>query len=255
MPKIDWTSPQGSPEWYRARAGIPTASCFDQIMTPKTLKPSEGRRKYACRLIAERIMNWQADSLDKVQHIADGKEGEPLAVAKMELVFDIQTVPVGFIKTDDGRFGASPDRVSGVSADRQRVHGVHEVKSPTIPVQMERLIFGDDLAYRCQRQGQLWVADAEKATFFSFNARTPDYLVVDGRDDSFLRPLADCLERFWDELQAWEAKARSLGAYQAFPALVTPLEAERGAQRAADALISEEEFDRIVNADYPEYRG
>ena len=247
MPIIYWDAVQGSYEWYLLRSGLPTASCFDQIITPKTMKPSESRKKYACRLIAERILRWQADSLDKVAHVAAGKENEPLAVAKMELVFDIETSPVGFIKTPDGRFGASPDRVSGT---RECIDVTTEIKCPTIPVQMERIIFGDDAAYRCQRQGQLWVAEADKAIFFSFNPRTPDYMVEDGRDEPFIRVLVDCLERFSDELEGWHAKAKAAGAYQAFGAVVSPLDAERDAQRVADALMSEDELSRLIDGDF-----
>ena len=244
MPIIDWVNPQGSLAWYQARAGIPTASEFDHVMTPKTLKPAESRKKYACRLIAERILNWQADSLDKIGHIADGKANEPLAVAKMDLVFDIESTRVGVIKTNDGRFGATPDRVAQVSPDRTRVGISIECKCPTIPVQMERLIFGETdekvaAVYRCQRQGQLWVAEADKAIFFSFNPRTPDYLVEDGRDEGFIKALVDCLERFSDELEQWTERARSAGAYQAFEALVTPVDAERG------PMI--DELDRILD--------
>jgi hypothetical protein len=249
MPQFDWINQQGSAGWYKARLGLPTASCFDQIMTPKTGKPSESRKKYACRLIAERLMNWQADDLSKIAHIAAGKENEPIAVAKMELVFDIQTQPIGFVKTNDGRFGASPDRVGNVAADRQHVGAVVEVKSPTIPTQMERLIFGDNEAYRCQRQGQLWVAEADKAYFFSFNARTPDYLIEDGRDEAFLRKLTDCLERFSDELEEWTAKARSLGPWQSYPDLVPPVDAAYGREMRSMPEYSEAEVAYILGED------
>lgn len=243
MPKIDWTLQQGSLEWYKIRSGIPTASEFDSILTPKTEKLSESRHNYAARLICERLLKWQADSLDKIQHIADGKENEPIAVARLELVHDIETQPVGFIRTDDLRFGASPDRVSAVSADMLRVGVVIEAKSPTIPKQMEYLLFGHDAAYRCQVAGQLLVAEADKAIFHSYNPRMPDYTVETGRDEPFIAKLKDALERFSDELEALEVKARSLGLYQAFEALATPLDAER-----AD-LMSAAELDEFLDGD------
>ena len=45
---------QGSEEWYRARLGIPTASNFSAIITPKG-KPtaSETRTRYLHKLLAE----------------------------------------------------------------------------------------------------------------------------------------------------------------------------------------------------------
>ena len=223
MPKIDWNTAQGSAAWMRARLGIPTASAFDEVMTPKTMKMSESRWKYACCLIAGRLLNWQADSLDKIAHIQAGRDNEPLAVARLEILHDIETRPVGFIKTDDGRFGASPDRVV-MNGDAVAI--TVECKCPTIPVQFQYLLLGHDASYRCQVQGQLWVAEAEKAIFQAFNPHTPDYTVDTPRDEEFIRNLRNSLEQFSDELEALDAKARSLGVYQAFAELATPLEAE-----------------------------
>ena len=38
---------QGTPDWFEARRGIPTASRFDMILTPKTGKPSAQRVLFA----------------------------------------------------------------------------------------------------------------------------------------------------------------------------------------------------------------
>jgi hypothetical protein len=230
MPVIDWNTEQGTAEWYSKRAGIPTASMFDKILTPKKQELAEGRKAYACRLLAERLLNWQADSLDKIQHIQDGKAGEPYAVGSLEDIYGITTVPVGFIRTDDLRFGASPDRVANVSADKTSVGIVVEAKCPTIPVQFQRLVFGDPDAYICQVQGQLWVAEADKAIFYSWHAQTPPYRVETGRNEAFIAKLADALNRFHDELSEWELRLRDMGAFQAFGELKAPLDAELAGQ-------------------------
>ena len=226
MAIIDWTMAQGTPEWYSKRAGIPTASMFASVMTPKKMELAEGRKKYAARLISERLLNWQADNLDKIEHVAAGKENEPFAVGTLEDVYQIETLPVGFIRTNDGRFGASPDRVANVNADKTSVGLVIECKCPTIPIQMERLIFGQEDAYKCQVQGQIWIAEADKAIFFSWAPRMPAYRVEAGRDEPFIKKLVDCLERFSDELEEWTLKVAGMGAFQAFPAIATPFDIE-----------------------------
>jgi len=226
MPVISWDIQQGTLPWYAVRQGIPTASEFASIITPKKMQISEARKSYQCRLIAERLLNWQADSLDKIRHIEDGKINEPFAVAQIEEIAEIETAKVGFIRTNDLRFGASPDRVAGVNADRTRVDMVLEVKAPTIPRQLEYLLLGHDDAYRAQVQGQLWVSEADKAIFYAYNPRTPAYTFETGRDEVFIRNLVQCLEQFSDELEAMTEKARRLGAFQAFAALVPPVEAE-----------------------------
>lgn len=253
MPIVDWANAQGTPGWYKARSGMPTASNFHLIMTPKTMKPSESRKGYACRLILERLMNWQADSLDKIEHIAAGKANEPIAVAKLELVFDVTTQPIGFVKTNDGRFGASPDRV--VLTDQNHIDTVVECKCPTVPVQMERFLFGEDKGeYRCQRQGQMWVAEADKAIFFSYNERMPDVIVEDGRDEGFLSKLEDCLERFSDELEGWTEQARRWGAFQKF-AEATPIEAAHAKNLRTGPVMSEEELDGLINQEHYKWGG
>jgi hypothetical protein len=258
MPIFHWKLEQGSAAWYAARSGIPTASCFDQIITPKQLKMAEARKRYACRLIAERLLNWQADSLDKIGHIADGKENEPFAIAQMEEIYEISTTKIGFITTNDGRFGASPDRVANIGPDDQSVGTTVEIKCPTLPVQLERLIFGHDDAYRLQVQGQLWVAEADKALLYSYSPRTPAYAFETGRDEALIGKLASALEQFSDELEEWTEIARRQGAFQAFAALVPPIDAELGSiarERQLEELINgpEDDLDKQMRANVLRY--
>lgn len=232
MAKFYFDVDQGSAHWYKLRAGRPTASNFDKIITPAKMELSKQRHAYACTIIAERLLNWQADSLDKITHIQAGKENEPLAVQQFEFVTDIETKPVGLVTSDDGRFGASPDRVAGIHDTTVDI--VAEVKCPTIPVQINRLLFGHGADYRCQVQGQLWVAEADKAVFYSYHQRTPHYLVETGRDDEFIRKLAAAMEQFSDELEGWMEQAQSLGVFQAYEDVLTPLDAERGPNSEQD---------------------
>ena len=234
MPKLYFDLVQGGAEWYRVRSGIPTSSEFHNILTPAKLQLSTARHKYACRIVAGRLLNWQADSLDKIEHIAEGKALEPLAIAQMELVNDIKTRKLGFATTNDGRFGASPDRVV-MSGDAVAITA--EAKCPTIPIQMERLLFGHGSDYAVQVAGQLFVCEADKAIFFSFNPRMPPYMVETGRDETMIKKLSDALEQFSDELEALTEKAKSLGMFQAFAEVVTPVDAELGA--LADAGLPE----------------
>lgn len=226
MPIFHWDLQQGSPEWYRIRSRIPTSSEFHNVITPERGQLAKARLKYACRILAGRLLNWQADSLEKIENIADGKTNEPLAVAALEEIYEIDTRPVGLITTTDLRFAASPDRVAAVSRDGDSVGIVVEAKCPTIPTQMERLIFSDNDAYKAQRQGHLLISEADKAIFVSFHPQMPLYKVETGRDEPFLKKMADCLEAFWEELAEWEELARKLGLFQAFSDIRTPFDAE-----------------------------
>jgi len=236
MPQFFWDLQQGSLEWYRRRAGIPTSSEFDCVMTPKTKQRSTSYKKYAARIVAGRLLNWQADDLNKISHVEAGRQNEPLAVGALEEIYQLETTPIGLVTTNDGRFGASPDRVAGVSVKRDSVSMTIEAKCPTIPVQFERLLFGDSDAYKCQRQGHLLVCEADKAVFVSYHPRTPLYRVEEGRDEAFIKALRDCLEWFSDELEALTLKARGLGFYEAFPELLLPLDAERGPEAHGEPM-------------------
>ena len=247
MAVIDWDIEQGSLTWFKIRSGIPTASEFQHIITPKQMKISEARKAYQCRLIAERLMRWQAESLDRIQHIEDGKKNEPYAVAQLEEIEEIETTKVGFVRTNDKRFGCSPDRVAGINPDRTRVSTVIECKAPSIPKQMEYLLLGTDDAYRCQVQGQLWVAEADKAILYTYNPRMPACHRETGRDEPFLKKLADCLEQFSDELEEMTERAKSLGMFQAFAELVTPVEAERGPNFRTGPMPTDADIEELIH--------
>lgn len=252
MPRIYWKLEQGTADWYRVRMGIPTASEFDQIITPSKGDLSASRKKYACQLIAERLLKWQADSLEKIKHVADGKAHEPLAIGQLHALTEISTHRIGFVTTDDGRFGASPDRAIGGNpaipggVENGTLGITIEAKCPTIPKQIEYLLLGHGPAYRCQVQGQLYVAQADKAIFFSFNEHTPEYMVETGRDEPFIRKIADGLEQFSDELEEMTERARSLGVWQAFAEIRTPVDNEYGHQLRTAPMETAEELAALV---------
>ena len=214
---------QGSAEWFALRMGVPTASEFDQIMTPKTMKPSESRHKYACRLVAERLMNYQSESLEGIGHIRAGKENEPKAARQLAFSRDLEVRECGFFTTDDRRFGASPDRM--VVGKNEPV----ELKAPTDLVQMQYILLDNATIYRCQRQGQLWVTEADKGHFYSFHPMMPEVYEETGRDEPFIYKLSQALERFSDELALMMEKAKRDGLiFQKYDSIVTPLDKELG---------------------------
>jgi len=223
---------QNSTEWYRLRMGIPTASEFDNIITPAGKETSsERRRKYMARLIAERLLKWQADSLEKIEHIQNGKMMEPFAVAQYEEITGVETEQVGFMTTDDGRIGASPDRL---------IVGkpfVLEVKCPSIPIQTYYLAFGHAEHYKPQVQGQLYVAGqehGERGDFIAYNKLCPQWITTTERDVPYIAKMHEYLDRFCDELDEATERVRKMGTFQPFLDVLTPEEAARldGSQQA-----------------------
>lgn len=252
MAVLSFDIDQGSGDWDRLRLRIPTASRFSDILTPKTMKMSASRKRYAVEIICARLMNWQPKSLETIEQIEAGRQKEPFAVAQLEEIREVQTRKIGLIRTNDLRFGASPDRVV---MDGDRVAITVECKAPTIPMQMNYALMAELAklepvnneveAYRCQRQGQMKIAECDEAIFFSYHERMPPVYVRNHRDEPFIKRLTEALEQFDDELCVLEEKARSLGAYQAFTELVTPAEAAYDEQQDIATL------GKIIDGDMP----
>lgn len=222
--KIYYDVEQGTGEWFRLRMGIPTASCFDQIVTPAKGQLSKSSVKYAYRLICERLLKAPTESVEGQMWMERGKEIEPQAVKQYEFVNDAETVPVGFITTDDGLIGCSPDRL--VLSDRRI--GL-EIKCPSPHVHLGYLLDGQAEAYRPQVQGQLYVAELERADFYSYHPRMPACTIRTARDESYIKLLGAALRGFNEQLFEMLERAKAMGVFQAHEDAATPLEKEQAA--------------------------
>jgi hypothetical protein len=224
---------QGSGAWYRVRLGVPTASNFDKIITPGG-KASTQARKYKYRLIAERLLREsQDDEIGHVKWVAAGKENEPYAVAHFQEVEGIELKKCGFIITDDGRLGASPDRLIGV---REAI----EIKCPAAFTQIGYLLDGivekDLEQYTPQVQGQILVGEFECVHFYSWHSRMPPFHKITLPMPNYQATMRGLLNQFCDELDRDTERAKALGAYAVSTEIITP----------SEAAYSEEEPYRLV---------
>ena len=193
---------QRTPEWYALRIGKPTASQFDKVITPKTGKLSAQARKFACRLIAERLLQEPLDLLDGIEAIERGRALEPDAIAQYEFAEEVETRPIGFITTDDGLIGASPDRlIVGAPA------GV-EIKCPLLQTHIGYWLDGTDDAYRPQVQGQLWVCEFERLDFYSYHPQMEAVKRRTHRDEPYIKLVDQALRDFNDMLHDMYEKVR-----------------------------------------------
>ena len=210
---------QGSVGWYTMRLGIPTASSFAKIITPKGEK-SKQARKYQYRLIAERLIKEsQDDQLGYVKWVERGTELQDPAAAMFEFTHESRLEPGGFVTTDDGRIGCSPDRL--LAGGRQAL----EIKAPAPWTQIGYLLDGPGDDYRPQVQGQLYVGGFEAVHFYSYHPQMPPFEHVTLPDRGFQRLLQSTLAYFVDELDTLTERARSLGAYAVLNRPQTPADA------------------------------
>lgn len=103
---------QRSPSWYKLRMGVPTASCFDQLVTP-TGRPSKSASTYARFLAAELFIGRPLDMWGGNMWTERGREMENQALSFYEFAKDTETRQVGFVTSDDGLIGCSPDALIG----------------------------------------------------------------------------------------------------------------------------------------------
>lgn len=198
---------QGSVEWHRYRLGIPTASAFHRIITPKTGELSKQARPYLYRLVAERMLvEAFEDNLERVEWIEKGAQHEPRAAAHFMRKFQVPIERVGFITDNNHRYGCSPD---GLIGGRSTI----EIKCPQPWTQMGRLLDGMDEKYRPQVQGQLFVAEMDLAHFWSWHEQMPPFYICTHRDEPYIAKLASALLEFVAELDKQTNHARKLGTY------------------------------------------
>lgn len=192
---------QCTQEWFKARAGMPTSSEFNKIITTKG-KPSEQRQKYMYRLAGERLGGIIEEGYQSLSMIR-GKEKEEEAKAFYEFTREsIQAV--GFCISDCGKFGASSD---GLLNDK----GVFELKCPEIHTHVGYLINGEEIPteYFCQTQGELLVTGREYVEFMSYYPGLPPLIVREEPNEVFQKLLKRELELFTEELNELVKKIKN----------------------------------------------
>lgn len=197
---------QGSPEWHRARLGIPTASCFDKILTPKTLKPSASAETYMRTLLAEHFIGIPP-GMEPTGFMTRGVELEEYAARYYAFTNDADVRTVGFVTRDDGMVGCSPDRLVGVD-------GGLEIKCPSAAVHIGNLLAKDggvQIDYRLQIQGCLWLCQREWWDALSYHPDLPDATHRVNRDEDVINALRVAIDAFVDEMLARRDTLMRLG--------------------------------------------
>jgi hypothetical protein len=192
---------QGSPEWYLARLGIPTASEFATIMAKgKGGGDSKTRRTYLLKLLGERITGEPMYSYSN-DHMERGKVMEDEARDFYAFMTDAEPQRVGFIRNHGS--GCSPDSLIGDA-------GMLEIKTKLAHLQIEVLLSGEVPSdHKAQLQGQLWVAEREWVDFVSYWPKTPPFIKRVYRDEAYIKGIAEAVDIFLSELSALQRRMES----------------------------------------------
>lgn len=161
------TDPQGTPEWFAARAGRLTGSRAGDMMAKGQGKT---RAKYLRQLLAERLTATPSAGIRQTDAMKRGMELEPLA----RMAYEART---GKIVRETG-FLAHKELMAGCSLDGD-VDGfrrIIELKCPDSTTHLEYLQNPESLfsEYRWQVTHNLWLTGAESCDLMSFDDRFVD---------------------------------------------------------------------------------
>jgi hypothetical protein len=183
---------QGSDEWYRVRAGLPTASEFSTVLARgRSGGESKTRRTYMLKLAGEILTGEPMESYSNA-NMERGKAMEPEARNLYAFLVDDELARVGFIQ--NGAKGCSPDAFVGPS-------GMLEIKTafPHILIDYHtRNDFPPEHVAQCQ--GALWVAEREWIDLAVYWPKLPLFVRRVYRDEAYITALAVAVNDFNMEL-------------------------------------------------------
>jgi putative phage-type endonuclease len=194
---------QQSEEWYKQRAGRPSASNFDMLITTKG-EPSKQAEKYMHTLAGERLLGTKAETYQN-EAMKRGTELEGEARQLYEFITGNEIKQVGICFYDDRMlYCASPDGL--IEPD-----GCLEIKSPNMATHVGYLLKQElPTDYFQQVMGQLLCTGRQWVDFFSYYPGIAPFLIRVPRNDEFISKLKVRLESFCQELAEVETKLRSL---------------------------------------------
>ncbi len=191
---------QGTLEWTKLHFGIPTASGLDNLITPEfELRKGEMPKTYVYKKVAEKLqgrplIDLSASSFMLEQGMIIESEARPW----FELEYEKKVRQVGFITTDDGRFGCSPDGL--ILSDNGRPAEYEcglEIKSPAAHTHVKYLVNGVlPKEYIAQVYGSMFATGFKKWIFVSYRRGFPALVLEIYRDEKSMAAIASAIDSF-----------------------------------------------------------
>lgn len=183
---------QGTPEWFKARMGIPTASEFHTMMTTKGTRA--GRQTYLYKLAGERLSGEPMEGYSN-WHMERGKQMEEQGRAFYQFHTDADLKPVGFVRNDEIRAGCSPDGLIGND-------GSFELKTCLPHIMIPHLLKPGQCPYEfaAQVQGAMLVMKRSFVDLCIFWPNMPKWIYRVKRDEQYIAALRIELNAFNKEL-------------------------------------------------------
>jgi hypothetical protein len=195
---------QGSPEWFAARLGIPTASEFKTIIgIKKDAREKVTRRTYMHKLAGEILTGLPMESYSN-ENMERGKAMEEEARDAYAFMRNADPQLVGFIRS--GNTGCSPDSLIGDN-------GILEIKTK-LPHLLIDCLLKDEFPpeHKAQCQGALWIAEREFIDIAIYWPKLPLFVKRSYREDGYIANLAGAVREFNEELAEIVYRIRRYGS-------------------------------------------
>ena len=190
---------QGEDAWFRARAGVPTASEFSSVLAKGEGKT---RASYMRRLAGEILTGEPLESFSNGA-MERGKLMEAEARREYELMTGATCQSVGFVR--NGRLGCSPDSLIGAN-------GALEIKTMRPDLMIDVLLKDEfPTAHKAQCQGVLLVCEREWIDQQVYWKGMPFFVKRAYRDVQYLANLRAELSRFCEDLDSLVGRIRRMG--------------------------------------------
>lgn len=191
------TCEQGAPEWLQLRIGRVTASEMHNLLTPEMeIKKGEGPKTYLYSKLAEA---WRGQILPGFTGSWATEQGEMREMDARQwyaFAYDERVKQVGFVESDDGRSGCSPDGLIGDD-------GGLEMKCPEPTNHVRYLVEGRlPKDYVAQVHGCLFVTGRPWWRFVSWRERFPAFVLTVERDEKIMATIAEALNGFYARFDA-----------------------------------------------------
>lgn len=186
---------QKSVEWMQARAGIPTASEFDALVTPEwKIRDRQMPETYMDKKLAEWWLGGPLPGFNTFD-MEQGSILEEEARPWFEWEYQKKVDEVGLILTNDGKVGCSPDGLIGDDA------GI-EIKCPEPHTHVGYLRRGEvPKDYVAQVHGSMFVTRRPYWYFLSYRRNFPQLVLKVERDDKIQAVLAEALGAWLEKFE------------------------------------------------------
>lgn len=197
---------QKADAWFACRIGKVTASELGNLLTPQfEHRTGEMPKSYLYAKAAEAYRGVALPGFS-THATEQGIELEDRARSWFAFQSDHVIRNVGFVETDDGKFGCSPDAL--LDDD----NGL-ELKCAECQTHVKYLLEGKlPTIYRTQVHGSMFATGRPKWTFMSYRPGFAPFVLKVNRDESICAKIAEAVDKFAGQLDSAMSKLREANA-------------------------------------------